>query len=134
MDHYLSEQIVCFTFIDRLEVVESIQADIESERMDVAISLFENRYSPGWYWLMVRDAHANKGTTTRELMNRYGLGDCRLVTFGDEMNDMDLLRQADYGVAVANGVEELREVADEIIGSNSDDAVTQFILNNARIE
>ena len=57
-----------------------------------------------------------------------------LVTFGDEMNDMDLLRQADYGVAVENGVKELREVADEIIGSNSDDAVTQFILNNSLIE
>ena len=47
---------------------------------------------------------------------------------------MDLLRQADYGVAVENGVKELREVADEIIGSNSDDAVTQFILNNSLIE
>ena len=130
---YLSEQIVCFTFIDQLRAVKGVLAGIETQELPVATSLFENRYSPGWYWLTVRDADSNKGSTTRELMARYGLERHRLVAFGDETNDLDLLREADVGVAVENGVKELKQVADEVIGPNNGDSVTSYILEELRL-
>ena len=39
-----------------------------------------------------------------------------------------MLRVADVAIAVENAVEEVKEVADIIIGPNTSDSVAQFIL------
>lgn len=59
---------------------------------------------------------------------------CRLtgknyvVAFGDNVNDIPMFEIADEGIAVANAVEQLREVAGRIIGPNTDDSVAGEIL------
>ncbi len=46
-----------------------------------------------------------------------------LVVFGDNHNDIGMMRIADLAFAPANGLAEALEVADEVIGSNDDDGV-----------
>ena len=38
-----------------------------------------------------------------------GLEDCRLVVFGDQVNDMDMFKMADEALAVANAIPALKE-------------------------
>lgn len=52
----------------------------------------------------------------------------RVVVFGDNMNDLSMMRMADWSVAVAGAVDEVKLEADEVIGSNSADAVARYIL------
>lgn len=51
----------------------------------------------------------------------------RLVVFGDNLNDMEMMKYADYSVAVENAVDELKNVASEVIGKNVDDSVARWI-------
>ena len=51
----------------------------------------------------------------------------KLVCFGDNKNDIEMLKAADLGVAVGNSFEELKKVADIIIEENEKDAVAKFI-------
>ncbi len=53
----------------------------------------------------------------------------RVVAFGDNINDIPMLREADVAVAVENAVPEVKRIADVIIGSNTIDAVPRFILS-----
>ena len=57
-------------------------------------------------------------------------GATRIVAFGDNINDIPMLKSADLAVAVANCVDEVRAVADIVIGPNTDDSVARFILDD----
>lgn len=53
----------------------------------------------------------------------------RVVAFGDNINDIPMLREADVAVAVENAVPEVKRIADVIIDPNTTDAVPRFILS-----
>ncbi|MDE6444817.1 MAG: HAD hydrolase family protein, partial [Muribaculaceae bacterium] len=56
----------------------------------------------------------------------------RVVAFGDNVNDIPMLRAADVAVAVENAIPEVKEMADIIIGDNNSDAVARFILTDSQ--
>ena len=62
--------------------------------------------------------------------NKELLGCDRVVVFGDGENDMDMFQMADESYAMENAVEELKEIATDIIGSNNDDGVAKWLLQN----
>ena len=55
----------------------------------------------------------------------------RVVAFGDNLNDLPMLRVADVAVAVENAVEEVKAAVDIIIPANTTDSVAKFILENS---
>jgi hydroxymethylpyrimidine pyrophosphatase-like HAD family hydrolase len=57
----------------------------------------------------------------------YGLNASNAMAFGDNYNDMDMLASSGWGIAVANGREEVRALAKEITQANIDDGVAQAI-------
>jgi Cof subfamily protein (haloacid dehalogenase superfamily) len=57
----------------------------------------------------------------------YGLNASNAMAFGDNYNDMDMLAAAGWGIAVANGREEVKVLAKEITQANIDDGVAQAI-------
>jgi hydroxymethylpyrimidine pyrophosphatase-like HAD family hydrolase len=63
----------------------------------------------------------------RRLVDHADLGEVEIVAFGDQANDIAMVRAAHRGIAVANAIAEVRAVADEIIGPNSDDSVPRHI-------
>ncbi len=56
-----------------------------------------------------------------------GIATSEIICFGDNYNDIDMLQYAGLGIAVANGVEPLKEAADYVTGSNNDDGVAKAI-------
>jgi len=50
-----------------------------------------------------------------------------VVAFGDQVNDISLLSGAGWGVAVANAEPEVRRVADEVCGPNTDAGVVAWL-------
>ena len=49
------------------------------------------------------------------------------MVFGDNLNDISMMKVADVAVAVENAYPEVKDVADIVIGRNIDDAVVNFI-------
>lgn len=50
-----------------------------------------------------------------------------VIAVGDEWNDLTMLEWAGRGVAMGNADERVRDVADETIGTNTDDGVAHFL-------
>ena len=57
---------------------------------------------------------ASKGAAVRFLANYYGVGYDEIIAVGDSTNDIELIRGEWHGVAVGDGKEELKKIADEI--------------------
>lgn len=124
----LREQVVCLTVVAEKPPLAELQAAVLSAHGGaVETHLFENQYSPGWFWLTVHDCRATKDQAIRILAERYGLTGSEIVVFGDQSNDLKMFQMADRAVAVSNASEELKRHAAVIIGPNEADSVVKFI-------
>lgn len=50
-----------------------------------------------------------------------------IVAFGDAPNDVDMIKFAGTGVAMGNGYQEIKDIADYITDSNDNDGVAKFL-------
>lgn len=72
-------------------------------------------------------AAASKRVGVEEL--RALTGAERVVAFGDNGNDVGMFEAADVRIAVGNATEELKALADRVIGANDEDSVAREICN-----
>ncbi|MCR4586493.1 MAG: HAD family hydrolase [Lachnospiraceae bacterium] len=95
-------------------------------------SLFQKDTYRDEYWLEICPQNCTKAKTIKKLKERYGFQ--RLVVFGDGLNDIPMFRIADESYAVANALDELKQIATAVIGRNEEDAVADFIREHSKIQ
>lgn len=69
----------------------------------------------------------NKSVGLKHLLNHFGMDFTNLMTFGDADNDLEMIKAAADGVVMANGLPNVKAVADHITGSNDDDGVAEYL-------
>lgn len=79
-------------------------------------------------WLEVMPLTASKANAIKQLKKHLCCD--KVVVFGDGKNDIDMFILADECYAVANAVEDLKEIATEVIPENNNDGVAQWLLQN----
>ena len=80
------------------------------------------------YFLEILPPNCGKGEAVSWLANELGFGMDKVMGFGDSMNDESLIRMAGYGIAMCNGLEEIKKIADYVTYSdNNHDGVGDFI-------
>jgi Cof subfamily protein (haloacid dehalogenase superfamily) len=127
----LRDQVVCFTVIAKVEALRDLEVAIEERYGEhIEVHLFENQYSPSWYWLTIHDRRATKDQAIRLMIDNYGMTAHSLVVFGDQINDIKMFRIATEAVAVANAQPEVKRHATRIIGPNHEDSVVEFIRDH----
>lgn len=98
------------------------------EESDCTPVFYHDMYGPATGLLEVFGAGVSKANAVRRVAQMAGAD--RIVAFGDNLNDLPMLRAADVAVAVGNAVEEVRREADVIIGPNTEDSVAKAILDD----
>ena len=69
----------------------------------------------------------NKGRAIQDYAESRGIAREEIISFGDNINDVEMIRYAGMGVAVANAEQELLDAADVITESNEEDGVAKAI-------
>lgn len=98
-------------------------ADIEG----IAVFAGHDMYRTNGYWLDIHHAGGTKGDAVKLIQHQ--LGAKRLVCFGDSDNDISMFEQADECYAMGQGLEELKSISTQVIGTNSDHGVARFLAN-----
>ncbi len=81
----------------------------------------------GMAFVEVAPLGLNKAAALDDLCGQLGIASSDVVAIGDERNDVEMLRWAGLGVAVANAVPEAQAVADRIAPSNDDHGVATIL-------
>ncbi|OHD73625.1 MAG: hypothetical protein A2177_12870 [Spirochaetes bacterium RBG_13_68_11] len=119
---------VCLTVIERGERLDPVHASLATAFGDrVELTSCDYRYFPGWKFFTVHDRRATKDQAIAALRKARGLEEAELVVFGDEVNDIGMMRAADRPIAMANAKPGVKVLAREIIGSNNEDSVVRRI-------
>lgn len=92
-----------------------------SGRKELAVtsSLYNN--------LEINAAGADKGDGLARLARHLGLNREEIVAFGDGENDLTMLEYAGLGVAMANGTEAAKSVANLVAEANDEDGVAKIL-------
>lgn len=70
---------------------------------------------------------ADKAEALAVLCEKLQIPLSRVCAFGDNGNDVEMIRRAGLGVAVENAIPEARMAADHVAGSNDGEGVAEFI-------
>jgi len=103
------------------------------EAMDILALQFQKTFTEKLQWYRSNDTlievapkQVSKLSAIEVLLSEnQSLRD--VIAFGDNYNDLEMLQRVGCGVAVANGREEVKAIADYIALKNTEDGVAQFI-------
>lgn len=93
-----------------------------------SISLYPDIFRQGMMLMELFAPNVSKAAAIAAMARRVRAN--RIVAFGDNLNDLPMLRLADVAVAVANAHPAVRAAAHIVIGPNYDDSVPRFILDD----
>ena len=84
----------------------------------------------GEIWYMVMEKSATKQNAVVSVAAHFGVALSDIAAFGDDHNDIDMLRACGAGVAVFNAIDEAKASADAVCGSNEEDGPARWIEKN----
>jgi HAD-superfamily hydrolase, subfamily IIB len=117
--------ITCIENTD--EALSPMRADLTSED-SLHCLLQRDIYGPRHFWLEIMDYRVSKAHALDTIKKLTGME--RIISFGDSINDVPLFEMSDECYAVANAVEPLKRVADDVIESNDEDGVARWLMEN----
>ncbi|NNS08332.1 pyridoxal phosphatase [Erwinia sp. JH02] len=85
-----------------------------------------------WSWHDQVDIAQNgnsKGKRLAQWVESQGLSMSQVIAFGDNFNDLSMLKAAGLGVAMGNAVDEVKACADLVIGTNIEPSISDVINN-----
>ncbi len=117
------EKAIYFTMVDEYSRLHPIYTEIK-KLSGAKPTLYRDNYSD-MYFLEVFSSDATKAAGVIKLKKLLNAD--RVVAFGDNLNDLEMLRDADIGVAVGDSVEEVKAQADIVIGNSYEDGVAEYL-------
>ena len=112
------------------KILFAADSEILEENIPFLVENFENvtsqvRSHRNYYEIMPKGL--SKGNSLLEIAKVYDIDQADIIAFGDEMNDFTMIEVAGVGVAMANAVDEIKEIADYVTLSNDEDGIGDYL-------
>jgi len=116
-----------FLKIIHYRLICPINGDVWAEAIVTACSNCSLLNFTGEKWRRYAAGNSDKETALKTLVEYIGIDPSDVVAFGDDINDLGMLKSAGTAVAVSNAIDEVKVVADHITESNDQDGVAKFL-------
>ena len=128
-------------FTNSYEIIDFSTLDAEIEkiwampRSESEIDILKSHLPQGLYLITTRDDYftmvlheeAKKSNAIEALAKHWNICTSQIVAFGDDVNDLDMLKHCGIGVAMGNAVDEVKNVADYICDTNENDGIAKWL-------
>ena len=82
------------------------------------------------YIMQIMNISATKWNGIKAVLDIYRCSANETIYFGDDQDDIEPIKMCGIGVAVSNGINEVKDVADYIVESNDNDGVSEFLVHS----
>ena len=106
-----------------VEIFEQNKANELAERLSNCDCI---RFSDG-YWYKFTKKNVTKENAIMRITEVCGFDTDSMIAFGDDYVDIGMLKLCGVGVAMGNAIEEVKAIADIVIGSNDDEGIADFV-------
>lgn len=126
---------VCYELPERIWNVPWIKWLLvgDKEVLDKYEPIYRREYDSGFCvrsgdkYLDIVSGGVSKGKGVLYLAELYGIQPEKIITVGDNMNDIDMIETAGIGVAVSNAEDKVKEAADIQVCSNNEGAIADIL-------
>jgi len=124
-----SGDIIYFCCLDSQENIERLYNEVVKIE-GLCVEKYPDIYSSDHSWYAeIFSANASKRNAVQYLRKQYNFD--HIVCFGDNLNDLPMFEASDTRIAMLNANSKLKEKADEIIGSNTENGVAKWLSEHA---
>ena len=74
--------------------------------------------------------NVTKARSIKKMLTVLGFDRSEIVLFGDDANDVEMLRECGIGVAVANAIDDAKAAANYTCDTNDNDGIAKWIVEN----
>lgn len=113
--------------IGRLETFQHLSIEIE-KAIGYSPTYYNDIMNPGKGYFEIFAPEVSKAAAIERLKMEYGF--TRVVVFGDNRNDLSMFKIADLSIAPSNAYDDVKSMADLIIGDNDSNSVVKFIIRD----
>ncbi|WP_088076004.1 MULTISPECIES: Cof-type HAD-IIB family hydrolase [Bacillaceae] len=107
---------------------EKNHASLKSLLKSAHAEVIEQRsWGAPWHVIEIVKSGVNKAVGLKKIADYYNIPQERVIAFGDEDNDLEMLEYARYGVAMKNAIDDLKSVANEQTLTNEEDGVAHYL-------
>lgn len=127
--HMLTEETFIADEIQKIFVITKEEYRFET----IDLSKYECKFVkdstiPNCY--IISNYKVDKLFGVKQICSRENISLDEVVSFGDDYNDMELMKESGYSIAVKNACNAVKSIANECTLSNNDDGVAKWIENN----
>lgn len=95
--------------------------------LDHATVIEHRKWGAPWNMIEIVRKGMNKAVGLERIAHYYHIDQSHIIAFGDEDNDLEMLEYAGIGVAMENGIDELKQVATHTTETNENEGVAVFL-------
>ncbi|MFC7321196.1 Cof-type HAD-IIB family hydrolase [Halobacillus campisalis] len=104
------------------------------KELDTQAEFIEHRkWGAPWHVIEIVRAGMNKAVGLQKIAHYYHIPKERIIAFGDEDNDLEMIDYAGVGVAMGNGIDELKKMANYVAGTNEDNGIGEFLTEYLKL-
>lgn len=126
----IGQETVLLFSLARYVLLQELRQKIIAEGIPCYAVCYHDLHDGDMGILEIYAENSSKAQAVCRLASRVGAD--RVVTFGDNMNDIPMLSSPNFGVCVANAIPEAKRIARQVIGTNDEDAVARWIEDDVR--
>ena len=109
----------------RFNTLRCIANDIDKAGINCTYNCYHDIFNTEEGFIDIYVKGTTKAAAIKELAHEVDAK--RIVVFGDNLNDIPMMKVADWSIAVNNAFSEVKDCANEVIGCNNEDAVVKWI-------
>lgn len=124
----IADEAVLVYSMGNYDELRAIADDIEQRQISCTIMCYHDIFDYQQGYLEIYAEGTTKAAAIQRLAKQMEAN--RIVVFGDNLNDIPMMKVAHWSVAVGNAFDEVKACANEVIASNNEDAVAQWIAKD----
>lgn len=106
---------------DRIQALRNHLNDYHAEVIE------HRKWGAPWNIIEIVKKGINKAVGLEKIAYYFNIPRERIIAFGDEDNDLEMIEYAGIGVAMDNAIDELKSVAKHVTNTNEEDGVGRFL-------
>lgn len=122
--NYLTDSptsLLIHTEEEELKQIRQHLSNVHAEVID------HRSWAAPWHVIEIIKSGQNKAVGLKIAADYYNIPRERIIAFGDEDNDLEMLEFAGRGVAMSNGIEQVKNISNDITLSNEEDGVAVYL-------
>lgn len=89
--------------------------------------IHQRSWQDPWYVIEIVKSGLNKAVGVKKVAQELDIPRKRVIAFGDEDNDLEMIEYAGTGVAMGNGIADLKSIANATTLTNEEDGIALFL-------